>query len=41
MSTDSNKTSSLLFGIQWDLACKFIETKANLPEKDIKTDSTI
>ena len=41
MSTYSNKTSSLLFGIQWDLACKFIETKANLPEKDIKTDSTI
>ena len=41
MSTDSNKTSSLLFGIQWDLVCKFIETKANLPEKDIKTDSTI
>ena len=41
MSTDSSKTSSLLFGIQWDLTCKFIETKANLPVKDIKTDSTI
>ena len=40
MSTDSNKTSSLLFGIQWDLTCKFIETKAKLPVKDIKTDST-
>ena len=41
MSTDSNKTSSLLFGIQWDLTCKFIETKAKLPAKNIKTDSTI
>lgn len=24
-----NKTSSLLFGIQWDLTCKFLEEKAN------------
>ena len=28
MST-GNKTSSLLFGIQWDLACKFLEVKGN------------
>lgn len=40
MSTDSNKTSSLLFGIQWDLTCKFIETKTNITTVDIKTDST-
>ena len=28
MST-GNKTSSLLFGIQWDLVCKFLEEKGN------------
>ncbi len=27
MTPDSNKISSLLFGIQWDLVCKFIEEK--------------
>ena len=27
MSTDTNKTSSLLFGIQWDLVCKYLEVK--------------
>ena len=27
MTPDSSKTSSLLFGIQWDLVCKFIEVK--------------
>ena len=27
MSTDSSKTSSLLFGIQWDLTCKFLQEK--------------
>ena len=25
MSLDENKTSSLMFGIQWDLVCKFVE----------------
>ena len=40
MSTDSNKTSSLLFGIQWDLTCKFIETKKVLEPSKIKADST-
>lgn len=39
MSTDSSKTSSLLFGIQWDLTCKFLETKINLTTADIKTNS--
>ena len=28
MSTDSTKTSSLLFGIQWDLVCKYLEVNA-------------
>ncbi len=28
MTPDTNKTTSLLFGIQWDLTCKFIDTKA-------------
>ena len=27
--TTGNKTSSLLFGIQWDLVCKFLEVKGN------------
>ncbi len=27
MAPDDSKTSSLLFGIQWDLVCKFIEEK--------------
>ncbi len=27
MNSDVNKTTSLLFGIQWDLTCKFIDTK--------------
>lgn len=40
MSTDPSKTSSLLFGIQWDLVCKFIEENSNLTEADIKIDST-
>ena len=39
MTTDSSKTSSLLFGIQWDLTCKFLETKTNLITADIKTNS--
>ena len=39
MSTDSSKTSSLLFGIQWDLTCKFIESNSNLSKADIKSDS--
>ena len=34
------KTSSLMFGIQWDLTCKFLEEKTSLTMTDIKTDST-
>ena len=40
MSTDSTKTSSLLFGIQWDLTCKFIEENTDLELADIKSNST-
>ena len=45
MST-GNKTSSLMFGIQWDLVCKFLEVKgnwdtsANTAQYYIKEDST-
>lgn len=40
MSEGTNKTGSLLFGIQWDLTCKFFETNSDLTKTDIKTDST-
>ena len=39
MSTDSNKTSSLMFGIQWDLVCKYLEGKDGLAKADINSDS--
>ena len=39
MSPDSSKTSSLLFGIQWDLICKFLEKYSELTYYDIATDS--
>ncbi len=39
MTPDSSKTSSLLFGIQWDLVCKYLEVKSDLNETDINTDS--
>ena len=40
ISPDKSKTSSLLFGIQWDLVCKFLEEKSNLSIDEIKTNST-
>lgn len=40
MSTNTNKTSSLLFGIQWDLTCKFIEKNSNLAKTYINEDSS-
>ena len=40
MSNDINKTSSLLFGIQWDLVCKFIEEKTSLSIYDLKSNSS-
>ena len=30
------KTSSLMFGIQWDLTCKFLETKGGLSQEEVK-----
>ena len=35
------RTSSLMFGIQWDLALKDIETKANKTQSELKANSTI
>lgn len=40
MSDGTNKTGSLLFGIQWDLTCKFLEENSELTYDDIATDST-
>ena len=34
------KTSSLLFGIQWDLVMKFIEEKGAKTQEELKTNST-
>ena len=34
------KTSSLMFGIQWDLTCKFLEEKTSLTTTDITSIST-
>lgn len=33
------KTSSLMFGIQWNLTCKFLEERTDLTVEDFKTDS--
>ncbi len=40
MTSNSNYASSLMFGIQWDLVCKFLEIKGGLTEADIKSNST-
>ena len=40
MAPNSNYTSSLMFVIQWDLVCKFLEVKGRLTISDIKTNST-
>lgn len=39
MNTEE-KRSSLMFGIQWDLACKFIESKGAKTQNQIKVDSS-
>ncbi len=41
MTPDSSKTSSLLFGIQWDLVCKFIEEKEVKEQGDSQKASII
>ena len=40
MTTNNNKISSLLFGIQWDLVCKFLEENSDLEFADISENST-
>ena len=40
MTPNSNCISSLMFGIQWDLVCKFLEVKSILKTADINSDSS-
>ena len=40
MTPNSNYTSSLMFGIQWDLVCKFLEVKGKLATANINSDSS-
>ena len=39
MMQNSNYTSSLMFGIQWDLVCKFLEVKSKSEIANINLDS--
>ena len=41
MTPDSNYRTSLLFGIQWDLTCKFLEVKSDLNVEDINSASGV
>ena len=40
MTPNSNYTSSLMFGIQWDLVCKYLEVKGKLTTTNINSDSS-
>ena len=40
MTPNSNYTSSLMFGIQWDLVCKFLEVNGKVAIADINSDSS-
>ena len=40
MTPDGNYTSSLMFGIQWDLVCKYLEVKGKLTTANINSDSS-
>ena len=40
MTPDNNYKSSLLFGIQWDLVCKFLEVKSELTVDDINSNAS-
>ena len=40
MTPNSSYTSSLMFGIQWDLVCRYLEEKGGLSVSDIKQDSS-
>ena len=40
MTPDSNYVSSLMFGIQWDLVCKFLEVKGGLAIAEVNSNSS-
>ena len=40
MTPNNSYTSSLMFGIQWDLVCKYLEVKGKLSTADINSNST-
>ena len=40
MTPNSKYASSLMFGIQWDLVCKYLEVKSTLKTADINSNST-
>ena len=40
ITPNSNYTSSLMFGIQWDLVCKYLGVKGGLSVEDINSNST-
>ena len=40
MTPNNNYTSSLMFGIQWDLVCKFLEIKGKIAIVNINSDSS-
>ena len=40
MTPNNSYTSSLMFGIQWDLVCKYLEVKGKLSIADINSNST-
>ena len=40
MTPNNNYTSSLMFGIQWDLVCKYLEIKGKLTTANINSDSS-
>ena len=40
MTPNSNYTSSLMFGIQWDLVCQYLEVKGKLKTANINSDSS-
>ena len=40
MTPNSNYTSSLMFGIQWDLVCQYLEVKSTLQTADINSNSS-
>ena len=40
MTPNNNYTSNLMFGIQWDLVCKFLEVKGGLATADVNSNSS-